>query len=494
MTAPLITRCVSLGCRPAACFALLPAALSLLAVGPAAAQSDRLGTITFPTSGAPAAQPAFLRGVLYLHSFEYDSAARAFRAAQLTDPTFAMAYWGEALTHTHGIWNQQDLPAARAILNRLGPTPVARAARTPTLREKAWLAAVEALYGEGGKERRDTLYAEAMARVGTDFPDDEARTLYSVALMGLNQGVRDVPTYVKAGAIALDVLGRNPDHPGAAHYVIHAFDDPVHAPIGLNAARAYSLIAPGAAHAQHMTTHIFLALGMWPEVISQNVIASGRDRSRWQSGHYTYWLHYGLLQAGRTAEAVTLLDELHAHAGPTASVARHTALAQARAHQVINAQRWDDPAVAWDLGQLGWPGAEAGHRLMQGLRALRAGDRAAAAAHLAAIRALPGVINPEPGPAELPGLMADALEAAAWRADGRQADAEAQLRKTATRFAALPSEFGPPDFVKPPHELLGEWLLEDGRYADARRAFTESLAMMPGRLLSVRGLEQARGR
>jgi tetratricopeptide (TPR) repeat protein len=211
--------------------------LALLLVACAFAKptnAQQLGTIAFPTSGASTAQPEFVRGLLYLHSFEYAEAASAFQRAQALDPRFVMAYWGEALTHTHQVWNQQDLPSARAALAKLGPTAVSRLAAAPTARERGYIAAVEALYGDGSKERRDTLYASAMEQLWRANPsDDEAAVLYATALFGLTQGVRDVPLYMNAGAIAGDVFRRNPQHPGAAHLIIHAFDDPVHAPLGL---------------------------------------------------------------------------------------------------------------------------------------------------------------------------------------------------------------------------------------------------------------------
>src|SRR5206468_1081313 len=128
------------------------------------------------------------------------------------------------------------------------------------------------------------------------FPADrEAKVFYALSLLGLNQGVRDTTTYLRAAAIVEQVFRENPNHPGAAHLLIHCYDDPVHAPLGLPAARAYSKIAPDAAHAQHMTTHIFVALGMWDDVVSQNEIASGRDRTAWTPNHYTHWLGYGPL-------------------------------------------------------------------------------------------------------------------------------------------------------------------------------------------------------
>src|SRR5256886_17127189 len=140
-------------------------ALASLAAGPPlAAQTSHLGTIDFPTSGAPAAQAQFVRGVLLLHSFEYRDAALAFRQAQGLDPGFALAYWGEALTYTHPLWNEQDVNAAHAALQRLGPTPAARRAKAPTPRERAYLETVEILYGDGSKAKRDTAYSLALER------------------------------------------------------------------------------------------------------------------------------------------------------------------------------------------------------------------------------------------------------------------------------------------------------------------------------------------
>ncbi|HYC31328.1 MAG TPA: hypothetical protein VEB59_03515, partial [Gemmatimonadales bacterium] len=196
------------------------AAVGEAAAAPAMAQTaPRLGTLRFPNSGRPAAQTPFVRGVLLLHSFEYRTALAAFREAQQADPGFALAYWGEAMTWSHPLWDEQWPDSARAALRRLGPTPEARRVRARTARERGYLDAVELLYGEGSKPRRDTLYAKAMARLVAAYPkDDEARAFHALALMGLSQGVRNVPTYMRAGATALELFHRLPDHPGAAHY------------------------------------------------------------------------------------------------------------------------------------------------------------------------------------------------------------------------------------------------------------------------------------
>src|SRR5439155_889959 len=146
----------------------------LAAAASLSAQTPRLGTIDFPASGAPAAQAPFIRGVLLLHSFEYQDAARAFREAQRLDSGFALAYWGEALTYTHPLWNEQDRNAARAALQRLGPTAAARRSTAPTPREQAYLSPLEILYCEGAKAERDAAYSAAMGRLVTQVPGDRA--------------------------------------------------------------------------------------------------------------------------------------------------------------------------------------------------------------------------------------------------------------------------------------------------------------------------------
>ena len=144
----------------------------------------------------------------------------------------------------------------------------------PTASACIW-EAVEILYGEGGKAQRDTLYADAMRALAEMHPEDhEATAFYSLALLGLSQGDRNVPTYLQAAEVAKPVFEQNNDHPGAAHYIIHSYDDPSNASKGLEAARAYSVIAPDAGHAQHMTSHIFLAMGMWDDVIRANINAT----------------------------------------------------------------------------------------------------------------------------------------------------------------------------------------------------------------------------
>ncbi|HET9295008.1 MAG TPA: hypothetical protein VFO06_11990 [Gemmatimonadales bacterium] len=467
-----------------------------LAAGSLAAQQPRLGTVDFPTSASTAAQAEFIRGVLYLHSFEYGDAAAAFRAAQRIEPRFALAYWGEALTFDHPLWNEHDREAGLAALQRLAPTPEARAATAPTDRERRYLEAAELLFGgTGSKAKRDTLYAAAMERLHSAYPDDdEAAAFYALSLMGLSQGYRDLPTYMRAGAMALELLSRHPDHPGAAHYVIHAFDDPTHAPLGLPAARAYSRIAPGADHAQHMTTHIFLALGMWDDVVRQNEIASGPDRSTWVPGHYTYWLQYGLLQQGRVDQARALLDNVRRNPGATANPRRRAHLLAMRAAQVVNGERWDDPALSWQLDTAGvGTGALALDAFARGIAALRRGDTGTARTALASLQSLESAAS-QGGWGGQPGVRAALARELEGALAFERGEREVGLRLAAEAAAiedGLVVEYGPPDVVKPAHEMQAEMLLALGRPAEAQQAFTRALQVTPGRLPALRGLARA---
>jgi tetratricopeptide (TPR) repeat protein len=459
-----------------------------------AAQTPRLGTIDFPTSGAPAAQAPFIRGVLLLHSFEYQDAARAFREAQRIDRRFALAYWGEALTYTHPVWNEQDRNSARAALERLAPTPEARHALTPTPREQAYLAAVEVLYGDGAKAARDTAYARAMQRLAAAYRrDQEAQVLYAVSLLGLSQGVRDVPTYLRAAAIAQRVFQENPNHPGAAHVLIHCYDDPAHARLGLAAARAYSKIAPDAPHAQHMTTHIFLALGMWDQVVSQNELAAGPDRASWAPNHYTAWLGYGYLQQGRYEVALRHLElmrrnvELAARGGAV--------LAQMRAEYVVNTERWDCGCLGWSIDLNGLRARdEAVDVFALGLSALKRGERAGAERAVAEFVDLNGHRAP-PAPGHqrdaVPDILQKELQALLRQTHATAGDALRLAREATALEDRMPVEYGPPPDVKPAHELLGEMLLQAGRAAEAQREFARALELAPKRALSLRGLGRA---
>jgi hypothetical protein len=205
----------------------------------------------------------------------------------------------EAIAFTHPVWDQQDTAKGRAALRSLAPTPEARVALARTPRERDWLLAAEALYGgDTPKAVRDTAFSRAMAKLHQADPaDPEAASFYALSLLGLNQGDREPRAYAQAEAVADTVLASRPLHPGALHYKIHAVDDPASASRGLDAAHRYGEVASSAGHALHMTSHIYIALGRWDDVVAANRRAQATLTHVF--GHGAHWLEYGLLQQGR---------------------------------------------------------------------------------------------------------------------------------------------------------------------------------------------------
>jgi tetratricopeptide (TPR) repeat protein len=463
----------------------------------AGVRAQSLGETAFPNSGAPAAQEPFLRGLLLLHSFEYADARAAFQEAQRLDPAFAMAYWGEAMTHNHPIWMEQDREAALEALARLAPSPEERLARAPTEREEDYLRTLDVLYGEGEKEARDDAYAEAMAALAARYPDDlDAAAFHALALLGTAHEGRDFATYMRAAAIAEEVFDRNPRHPGAAHYLTHTYDDPIHAPLGLRAARAYAEIAPDASHALHMPSHIYVALGMWDEAAEMNrrafEAAQARDAHHGEhvgghGWHALYWLGYIELQRGRYREALALVDRAAALAeeDPSPRTA-HNVLAML-ANYLVETEDW-----ALDTGRYDVPREDLGSGTAtrtlyaSGLAALAQGDAAVAEEALRALRARIAE-NPEPGET----ATALELEALILQARGETDAALARFAEAAGVEDAMPLDFGPPFPIKPTHELWGEMLLGLGRAAEAQAQFERALARTPRRARALYGLARA---
>ena len=489
-------------------YAALVSSLVLLTIAAIPAHSqqpthiDGLGSLSFPNSGAPAAQHDFLRGVLLLHSFEYGYAAEAFLKAQEIDPDFAMAYWGEAMTYTHPVWSQKDAAAASEALARYAPTPEARAAKAPTDRERAYLAAVDVLYGHGEKAALDTLYSVEMGKLASAYPDDlEAQTFYALSLLGLSQGNRDVPTYIEAGAIALAAFQQNPDHPGGAHYTIHSFDDPTHAILAMESARAYGSIAPDAAHAQHMTTHIFLARGLWDDVVEANIRAdavtdrnlAARNLPPTFCGHYNEWLMYGYQQQGRYADADALLMGCFAQAhderlpdGMRQAAAR--SYAYMRSLNLADTRDWVGTGASSEVDVSSRPVfMQLGQAWGSGVAALHGGDRRKAEKHYAFLQDNGGSAETGPYVPVWQGTFHAMLLADAGDREG----ALHAAKNAADYEASLPVDFGPPRAFKPARELEGEILLDLGRGEDALIAFEKALARTPNRILSLAGYARA---
>lgn len=478
---------------------------------PALAQHEGHGGAE--THAVPSGANPYERGLYLLHNFEFPTAAAAFRDAQKADPSNVMAYWGEAMTYNHPLWAEQDAAAARAVLARLGSDPAARRAKARSAREAAWLDAVEALYGTGSKIERDVAYHERMeALFEADRSDIDARTFYALATLGLASQGRDTALYMKSAALLEEALPAHPDHPGLLHYMIHSYDDPAHAPLGERAAARYALVAPDAGHAQHMISHIYLALGRWDAVERANVKAAklvndqraATGKPPTNCGHYNEWLAYSLDQQGKDSRP--LVDACRAEALAAAAKGEDKSVLGAVRNPFNN---WANIAVRHGVDTGNWPPADAvsaGDRALWGRFSLAYGrvlssrnDAAAAGAALAEMKGYRGEIA-----AALPVESPDDHESAAWLdravAQGEAVVALARgeydlgvelLQAAAKAEAALPVPFGPPALAKPSAELLGDELLAKGRKADAAVAYRQAMAAAPNRRRSVDGLKAA---
>jgi len=476
-----------------------------LSFGPRQTDTGGLGKISFPNSGAPEAQAPFLRGVAALHNFAYEEAVLEFQKAQRIDPGFAMAYWGEAMAYNQTLWLNQDSEAAWRIIERVGGTPEARAAKAGSEKERAFLAAVEVLFGPGDKAARDVAYAQAMERLYARYPDDhEVACFYALALLGT--AVRSPALYSEANEethqhalvgsetqgrvaeILERVLQQNPEHPGALHYSIHNYDDPEHARLALPAARTYAKAAPDSSHALHMPAHVFVQLGNWDEAAATDEASFAQsvawaDRHGFGIGmrdyHSLSWLCYEVLQQGRFRRAREALELIRPAVAETGANRLKAILSVMRAQYVIETRSWQmlrtqtDFATSAELFAIGVSAAETGladaARLAQNELRRRSQNRKLDAA-----------------------VMEREVAAILELRHGVKARAVELAEEAVAIEKSLPPPLGPPRPVKPALELYAEVLLEVGRAGDAAAAFERALARWPNRSASVLGLARAR--
>ena len=283
----------------------------------------QLGTVTFPVSCAADVQKPFERGVALLHSFWYEEAEKEFQQIAADDPHCAMAHWGVAISLWHQLWNQPD---AKVIEHGLDEVHQAKTTDGPaTPRERAYIAAIAAFYSDSKKlkhEARAKAYSDAMKKVYETYPNDhEAAAFYALSLLASEP--HDDATFAnrkQAAAILEKLFAIEPDHPGVAHYLIHSYDKPQLAQLGLPAARRYAQIAPASPHALHMPSHIFARVGLWQDDINSNLasIAATRKTAAMHMGgeghqfHAMDFLFYAYMQSGRDAEAKALIEEIRA--------------------------------------------------------------------------------------------------------------------------------------------------------------------------------------
>jgi hypothetical protein len=491
----------------------------------ASAQESQLGRVEFPTSGSEKAQAHFLRGLAALHSFWYEEAIEAFQESTKVQPDFAMGYWGEAMAHNHPLWSEQDIAAARQVLAKLNESAKL------TERERAYLNSVKLLYGEGEKRARDTAYSAAMEKLYRAYPDDlDAAAFYSLSLLGLVRSEeKNYRLQAKAGAIALDVYQKNPNHPGAAHYIIHAFDDPEHAILALPAARRYADIAPEAHHARHMPSHIFLQLGMWPEAAASN-LSAWESSDAWMKRkklplsvrdyHSLHWLLYVYLQQGRYNDAEQLLSLMKkvmsesTYDNKLRPAYYENNYANMAAAFVVETERWnlatelfpESKAAPATSEQSAAQGSHGGHGATPAAATVRASSVNVTLPFF--IRGLAAAVNGAAVDQSLAGLGAQRsdkntgsssmlrlreFEISALSASMKKDhDKAISLMKQATALEEQMSPpYGPPNLIKPTHELFGEILLRAGKPAEAAEQFRVALLRQPNRARSLLGAARA---
>ena len=480
-------------------------------VAPAAGD---LGTVSFPTSGPVDAQADFLRGLAWLHSFGYEDAIEAFRAAQAKAPSFAMAYWGESLAYSQPLWFGEEPEKGRAALARLAPTPAARLALAPTGREKGFLRAVEALWGEGARPARAAAHASAMAALARAFPaDDEVQTFYALALLAtMPRGDQSLPIREQAGSIAEAIFARNPKHPGAAHLILHAYDHGALAARGLPAARAYAAIAPAASHALHMPAHFFVQLGFWHDAAASDE-ASWKASVAWSARrrqpvtthdfHSLVWWQYELTQLGQFRRArevaadvdgalaiATERDIIGGHHYGDSEIGRGSGPAALRndkgsmhARLVLETEAWAELA-----GRNAFDNLDELYALAVSALKLNDAPRARAAYQELVKASRP---NMDPGLREQAAIMVLEIEAQAAAVDGTPAVAFAKMEEAVALQAKMPKPIGRPYPVKGADELYGELLAQLGQPREAVTWFEKVLVRTPNRSRAVLGLARA---
>ena len=471
--------------------------------GPATAET--LGSVEFPVSCTPEAQRRFTRAMQLYHNFYFPETRKAFDAVLQADPGCAMGHWGHAMVVMD---NPFQWPLrGKALGDGWARIEKARALGPKTERESLYIAAVEVFFRnpEGGVDRtRQLAYEVAMDALVRRYPSDtEAQILHALAISAnFDPNDKNYTNQKKAAAILEPIFAKQPDHPGVAHYIVHSYDYPAIAYLGVPAAHRYADIAASAPHAQHMPSHIFTRVGAWRDSIASNReaarIAAASDPRQWL--HALDYLVYAHLQLGEEREAKAIVDQVLAlKRVPEENFVAAHAVAAIPARYAIERARWQDasrlvvspaePDFAWQQ----FPHAEAVLVFARGLGAARSGDIAGArrdAERLGKLKEamLEGKLGYWAGQAD---IQIGVVNAWIARAGGRNDEALQLLRAAADREDSTEKNTVTPGPLKPARELLGELLLELGRPAQALPEFEATMQKEPNRLRGLYGAARA---
>ncbi len=487
------------------------------------APDEGLGRAHLGISCSPAVAAKFDRALALLHNFWYLRALEGFRQVSNDDPECAMAYWGAAMTYNHPLW---DAPSVADETAAWGLVQRGLTAKKVSSRERLYLDAVAALFqdaGAGPKSARDEGYRDAMARAYAQFPDDETKLFYGLAILGtIREGTKGFERQEQAAKLFEEVRAHKPDHPGVLHYLIHAYDDPVHAEQGLTVARSYASAAAAVPHALHMPSHIFTRLGYWDESAATNErawqVSEGDVQRAGASGalrdfHSLNYLEYAYLQLGRYRDARRTLDIIAAQyeALSDKQTATDTPELQSRhvrgrtiyalpdrvaygyfdmlTRYVVEAGDWDAVARI----PLVVPSRDFVAVKLQLEAMVAAAHKDAAAAKAAAEKLV--AIAQEPGQhpfvQQIIMMQAKEAQALAAKTSGNADEAVARMQEAVAIEDAIDTPSQPPYPIIPAHELFGTLLMELSRPADAREQFLLALKRTPSRPKAIYGIGRA---
>jgi len=486
--------------------------IALVTAHAAAADSDQIGQVHFPTSCSAEAQTHFDRAVALLHSFWFPEAIKAFNTVLETDPSCSMGYWGIAMSllgnPLGGPPTPQALQEGERTLRQAKPVGVR------TEREYAYLQAIALFYKDveaTDQRTRALAYEQAMERLAARYPDDpEAAIFYALALNITAQPTdKTYANQLKAAAILEKIFAQQPNHPGVAHYLIHSYDYPPIAAKGLSAARQYASIAPSAPHALHMPSHIFTRLGLWQESIETNRASAtvARDELRapqpvgagsYHALHAMDYMMYGHLQLAQDQAARRILDEILAiHKIDVEQFGAAYALVAIPVRYALERRRWEEAStlqlhpknLAWDR----FPQAEAVTVFARGLGAARSGKVAAAQQDVARLQVLRDalVTSGQQYWADQTEMQRQVVSAWLARAAGKKEEAVKLMRAAATLEDSTEKHPVTPGPIAPARELLGELLLELNQPALALQAFEASHRVEPDRFKGLYGAARA---
>jgi hypothetical protein len=458
---------------------------------------ERLGSVHFPTSCSPAVATKFDRAVALLHSFEFGASIGAFNEVLAADSTCAMAYWGLALSR----WTNPMVTSPRSAVvlqngKRASDAAAALSARASE-RERLYIGAVAKLFEEGvDHQTRVLAYERAMRDLVLRQPADTEATIFHAIALAASAAPTD-KTFAKqleAGRALESLWTKQPNHPGLAHYIIHAYDYPPLAAKAKEAAARYASIAPSAAHALHMPSHTFTRVGLWEQSVNANRRSRDvalRDGSIAEALHASDYMVYAYLQLGRESEAKAVLEGLpalearfdpNAITGAAPGSAGVFALAAMPARWVMERRAWAE-AAALVPRTTNVPYADAVTHFARALGASRTGDLAKARASVDTLGVLSQRLVAANEPYWAEQVAIQQLGAQAWLnlAERREADALARMREAVAREDATEKAAVTPGPIAPARELLGDMLMGLNRPAEARAEYRKTLEREPGR-------------